>query len=154
MKVLIHLEMKSPCLISHQNGSKSLTFGVAHTHTAIQGVYHPSSCARHPFGGPGLSPYFSKMLKVRCFQILLDDGILYLLYAASSLKCQACGPGDVPCDGSNVRSIQCDDFADRCMTAKVTMNIPNLGPYTSVMKNCSYSAVICKESGPGYRKYS
>lgn len=79
-KVLIHLEMKSPYLISDQNGSKSLTFGVAHIprHIAISGVYHPSSCARHMFGHPGLSSYFSKILQVRCFQILLDDDISYL----------------------------------------------------------------------------
>ena len=69
MKVLIQLEIKSPYVISDQNGSKSLT---------ILGVYHPSSCARHMFGRPGLSSYFSKILEVRCFQILLDDDISYL----------------------------------------------------------------------------
>ena len=47
-------------------------------HITISGVYHPSSCAKHMFGRPGLSSYFSKILKVRCFQILLDDDISYL----------------------------------------------------------------------------
>ena len=73
---------------------------------------------------------------------------------ASSLKCQACGPVDVPCDGSNARSIECDTYADRCMTVTMTMNIPNLGPYTTVVKNCSHSTMICKESGVAYRKFS
>ena len=34
------------------------------------------------------------------------------------------------------------------MTATVT-----IGPYTSVLKNCSHSKINCEESGVGYRKY-
>lgn len=56
--------------------------------------------------------------------------------------------GDVLCDGSNARSIECDAYADRCMTTTVT-----IGPYTSVLKNCSHSKINCEESGVGYRKY-
>ena len=40
------------------------------------------------------------------------------------------------------------------MTVAMTTNIPNLGPYTTVMKNCSHSTMICKESGVAYRKFS
>ena len=80
MKVLIHLEMKSPYLISDQNGSKSLTFGVAHTPVYSHFRRVPPLRVRQALcsAAHGLSSYFSKILKVRCFQILLDDDISYL----------------------------------------------------------------------------
>ncbi|CAH3029100.1 unnamed protein product [Porites evermanni] len=69
---------------------------------------------------------------------------------ASSLKCQSCGPGDAPCDGPNVTSINCEAFADSCMTVTMMMNHTIGGPQTFIMKNCSHSTIICQEDGPRY----
>ena len=77
---------------------------------------------------------------------------LLFFYAALSLKCQSCGPGDAPCDGPNVTSINCGAFADRCMTVTRIMNLTIEGPQTVIMKNCSHSTMVCQEDGAGYRK--
>ena len=72
-----------------------------------------------------------------------------LLCTASSLRCQACGPDSEPCsDDANVTSVDCGEFADRCMTVSMT-----IGLNTTVMKNCANFAMMCQEQGLGYRKY-
>ena len=88
-----------------------------------------------------------------CFNIQKAiQRICYFFYAALSLKCQSCGPGDAPCDGPNVTSINCGAFADRCMTVTRIMNLTIEGPQTVIMKNCSHSTMVCQEDGAGYRK--
>lgn len=69
---------------------------------------------------------------------------------ALSLKCQSCGPGDAPCDGPNVRSINCEAFADRCMTVTMIKNLTIGGPQTVIIKNCSHSTMFCQEDGAAY----
>ena len=72
------------------------------------------------------------------------------LCAALSLRCQECGPDGEPCsDDANVTSVDCDAFADRCMTVSLTT-----GLNTMVMKNCAHSTVIWQEQGLGYREYN
>ena len=73
-------------------------------------------------------------------------------YAALSLKCQSCGPGDVPCGGPNIKSINCEAVEDRCMTVTMTKNLTIGEPETMIIKNCSHSAMVCEEDGAGYRK--
>ena len=77
---------------------------------------------------------------------------MLFFYAALSLKCQSCGPDDVPCGGPNVTIINCEAVKDRCMTVTMMKNLTIEGPKAVVMKNCSHSTMVCQEDGAGYRK--
>ena len=60
-----------------------------------------------------------------------------------------CGLNRESCGGSNVTSVQCEGFADRCMTVSI-----KLGSNTRIMKYCAHSTLSCQVQSQYNRKYT
>lgn len=91
----------------------------------------------------------SKLVQVFFLRKRTQRFKIYVTSSVLALKCQECA--DIPghpsfssCTSQDIKSIKCTTPGfDSCMTLKMTMEVPAVGPFNAEIRNCSSRSLFC-----------